>query len=82
MAPMRAGGERVPLSSWREEGDDWHGQLAGLACWPLGQARLHREVSAGGFSSLLLLFCFCFLFSDICFDLIKILNHFILFYKF
>ena len=24
--------ERVPLSSWREEGDDWHGQLAGLAC--------------------------------------------------
>ena len=30
---MRAGGERVPLSSWREEGDDWHGQLAGPACW-------------------------------------------------
>ena len=22
---------RVPLSSWREEGDDWHGQLAGPA---------------------------------------------------
>ena len=34
---MRAGGERVPLSSWREEGDDWHWPVswAGL----LGQAR-------------------------------------------
>ena len=28
--------ERVPLSSWREEGDDWHGQLAGPACWAAG----------------------------------------------
>ena len=52
----RAG--RVPLSSWREEGDDWHCQSAGPACWPLGQARLHREVSAGGF----LPFCFYFVF--------------------
>ena len=36
VARMRAGGERVPLSSWREEGDDWHGQLAGPACWAAG----------------------------------------------
>ena len=28
--------ERVPLSSWREEGDDWHGQLAGPAYWAVG----------------------------------------------
>ena len=36
VARMRASGERVPLSSWREEGDDWHGQLAGPACWAAG----------------------------------------------
>ena len=30
VARMRAGGERVPLSSWREEGDDWH--------WPVSWA--------------------------------------------
>ena len=63
--------EPVPLSSWREEGDDWHYQSAGPACWPLGQARLHsdglhREVSAGGFSSFLSI-----LFSVICFDLVS-----------
>ena len=39
-------------SSWRQEDDDWRCQSAGPACWPLGQAGLHREVSAGGFSSL------------------------------
>ena len=33
VARMRAGGERVPLSSWREEGDDWQCQSAGPACW-------------------------------------------------
>ena len=74
VAPMRAGGERVPLSSWREERDDWQRQSAGPACWAAG---LHREVSAGKRFSTYFLFCFCFLFSDICFDLIKILNHFI-----
>ena len=39
VARMRAGDERVPLSSWREEGDDWHWPVswAGL----LGQARPH-----------------------------------------
>ena len=30
VARMRAGGERVPLSSWREEGDNWH--------WPVSWA--------------------------------------------
>ena len=54
--------ERMPLSSWREEGDDWHGQLAGPACWAAGPGRLHSEVSAGGFSSFPSIFVFCNLF--------------------
>ena len=40
VARMRAGGERVPLSSWREEGDDWHGQLGGPACWAAGPGQV------------------------------------------
>ena len=52
VARMRAGGERVPLSSWREEGDDWHGQLAGPACWATGPGQV---------SFSLFLVCFCFL---------------------
>ena len=55
VARMRAGGERVPLSSWREEGDDWHWPVswAGL----LGQARPH---SARPQVSSLFLFLFLF----------------------
>ena len=52
VAQMRAGGERVPLSSWREEGDDWHDQLAGPACWAAGPGQV---------SFSLFLVCFCFL---------------------
>ena len=60
---MLARGEHVPLSSWREEGDDWQCQSAGPACCPLGQARLHsdrlhRGVSAGKRFSTSFLFYF------------------------
>ena len=64
--------ERVPLSSWHEEGDDWHGQLAGPAYWAAGPG----QVAQGMQVSSLFPICF-FLFSNICFDLIKILNHFV-----
>ena len=46
-------------SSWGEEEDDWQ-EPVGWA--ELGQARLHSEVSAGGFSSFPSIFVFCNLF--------------------
>ena len=54
-----------------EEDDRGGGQWAGPA---LAAAGLHREEAQ---VSLPFYFCFLFYFSDICFDLIKILNHFI-----
>ena len=57
------------LADWRQEDDGGGGLgwLAGPASW------LGRTGRSPG--KLLLLFLFCFLISDICFDLNNILNH-------
>ena len=67
---VRARRARSPPSV--EDEDDRGGQWAGPAL-AAGPARPHRSWAAGKF----LLFISVFYFSDICFDLIKILNHFI-----
>ena len=77
-----AAGERARdthSASRHEEEDRGGGELG----WPTGPARPHsagpaQELAAGKFALVL----FSFLFSDICFDLIKILNHFIYLYQF
>ena len=71
VARARAGHTPLPLSRTKttEEGGGLGRLLAGPASW------LGRTGRSPG--KLLLLFIFLFLISDICFDLNKILNHFI-----
>ena len=79
-----AAGERardMHSASRHEEEDRGGGGLG----WPTGPARPHsagpaQELAAGKFP--FFPFCFLFYFSDICFDLIIILNHFIFFCQF
>ena len=69
MARWRARAPATRLADWRQEDDDGGGLgwLAGPASW-LGRT--------GRSPGKLLPFFFCFLISDICFDLNNILNHF------
>ena len=69
VARARAGHTPLPLSGRRRQ----RRETGWAACWlgrPAGWAAQWRSPG-----KLLLLFIFCFLISDICFDLKKILNH-------
>ena len=64
-----AHGGHTPSSFWRKEEDDWHGQMGRLGCTGKWATRLGQVTVSLSFISI-------FLFLLLCFDLVKILNHF------